>query len=604
MHPVLIGVRRLMFLAAFLVAGGWVHGQGDVQRVEGFSAVEFHHNANRSTPSRDFRGLSVGYMTAGWWAAGQTKDNRVSWRTAPVPEKRRTTFVFVGATAVLPSEFTRGPQARLTVNGREAVVFNLGMNRDFTWSSGGFQLRYLSRRIEYPYFNSHRQLELHGNSGLYELTVPAEAVEAGKPVLLQVELLPFPAWPNGWFMVKHRTDALHPSAASVAGELDTLRFDLAAIGQQTHMLATQVYRGASGGDGFVHGVVYENGFRHLHPADLIALQNGEVLMLTREATEHYSNDGDVVMVRSKDGGRTWGRREVVAAIKDVDEREGCGVQLRDGTIVVGVFYNNLYNPDGSYNFEWKKNPPPLLKPELGLRYLGSYVITSNDNGHTWSAPSFINNRGTPFTDIEGPTDAPIELPDGSVVMGMIGENTEKDPLNRSAIMLRSTDRGKTWAYLSTIAADPGGKLGGFLEPGIVRTKKGRIVAAMRNHGPAQAIWVTHSDDDGRTWAPVRQTPMVGHPTDLIQLADGRLMASYGIRTPHTKPTGVRVCFSRDEGLTWDIESEIQLRNDFGNWDVGYPESLQFPDGHVLTVYYYNLLGKYKIGSTLWTPPAR
>ena len=324
-------------------------------------------------------------------------------------------------------------------------------------------------------------------------------------------------------------------------------------------------------------------------------------MLTREATEHYSNDGDVVMVRSKDGGKTWGPREVVAALKDVDEREGCGVQLRDGTIVVGIFYNNLYNPDGSYNFAWKKDLPALQKAEKGLRYLGAYVTTSKDNGHTWSAPSFIETKGTPFSDIEGPTDAPIEMPDGSIVMGMIGENTHTDPNNRSAIMLRSIDQGRTWSYLSTLASDPGGKLGGFMEPGIVRTKTGRIVAGLRNHGPDQAIWVTHSDDNGKTWAPVQKTRMIGHPVDLIQLADGRLMASYGIRTPHTKPTGVRACFSRDNGETWDIETEVQLRNDFSNWDVGYPESLQFPDGRVLTVYYYNQLGKYYIGSTWWKP---
>lgn len=592
-------VRFFMFLAALAVTARAAQSQ----RVEGFASVEFHHNANRGQTSRDFRGMATGYMTAGWWAAGQMQRNVVSWKTAPVPAKAATTFVFIGASAILPSEFTRGPQAKLSVNGREAVTFTLGMTRDFTWRQGGYELRYLSRRVEYPYFNAHRQLELNGNSGLYELTVPADALEARQAAVLQVELLPFPEWSHGWFMVKHRTDALARTPELLAGEIDTLQRDMAVVNQQTHMLATQVYKKETASDSFQHQVVFENGFRHLHPADIIALQNGELLVLTREATEHYSNDGDVVMVRSKDGGRTWGPREVVAAIKDVDEREGCGVQLRDGTIVVGVFYNNLYNPDGSYNFEWKKNVPALMRAEQGLRYLGSYVITSKDNGHTWSAPSFIDMKGTPYSDAEGPTDAPIEMPDGSILMGLIGENIHTDPLNRSAILVRSADKGKTWTYFSTIASDPGGKLGGFLEPGIVRTKTGRIVAALRNHGPDQAIWVTHSDDGGKTWVPVRKTNMIGHPVDLIQLRDGRLMASYGIRTPHTKPTGVRACFSRDNGETWDIESEVQLRNDFGNWDVGYPESLEQADGRVLTVYYYNQLGKYYIGGTFWTPPA-
>ena len=95
--------------------------------------------------------------------------------------------------------------------------------------------------------------------------------------------------------------------------------------------------------------------------------------------------------------------------------------------------------------------------------------------------------------------------------------------------------------------------------------------------------------------------MIGHPADLIQLTDGRLMASYGIRPEHARPGGVRAGFSNDNGETWDIRSEVQLRNDFINMDVGYPESLEMADGTVLTVYYYNLLGKYFIGGTFWKP---
>jgi hypothetical protein len=140
-----------------------------------------------------------------------------------------------------------------------------------------------------------------------------------------------------------------------------------------------------------------------------------------------------------------------------------------------------------------------------------------------------------------------------------------------------------------------------LEPGIVHTKSGRIVAALRNHGPDHAIWVTHSDDSGKTWTPTKETAMIGHPADLLQLSDGRLMASYGIRTEHALPEGVRACFSNDDGETWDIGGEVQVRNDFRNWDIGYPESLELPDGRVLTVYYGNLFGKYFLGGTFWRP---
>src|SRR5258705_10051024 len=174
----------------------------DRQKLEGFDTVQFHYNANRMAASRDFRGTTPGYMTAGWWAAGQMKKNILSWKTAIVPDKKVTTFSFIGASTVLPSEFTRGPQVKLTVNDQYALTFSIGFNRDFTWKEGEYELKYISKRIEYPYFGSHRQLELNGNSGIYQLSVPASVVEAGKPVTLQVEIMPFERWDKGWFMVK------------------------------------------------------------------------------------------------------------------------------------------------------------------------------------------------------------------------------------------------------------------------------------------------------------------------------------------------------------------------------------------------------------------
>jgi sialidase-1 len=570
------------------------------QWVEGFGEVEFHHNANGATPTRDFRGLARGYMTAGWWAPGEMKKNFVAWKTATVPAKQETTFVFVGATSVLPSEFSLGPKAKLSVNGHEVLEFTIGVNQDHLWKQGDYELKYISKRVEYPYFGSHRELrELNGNSGIFQLTVPASAVQANLPVTLKVELLPFERWSHGWFMVKERRDALEKSIETLEGEVESLRQDVAVLNEQTHTLATKLYGDLSGANRFEHEVIYQNGFKHVHPADLIQLRNGELLLMAREGTEHISNDGDVIMLRSKDRGKTWGEKQSIAAIKDLDEREGCGIQLKDGTVVVGIFYNNLYDADGRYNSKQLKESSP--QPSDKRRELGTYIITSHDNGHTWSEPNYIDTRGMPFANLEGPTDAPIEMPDGSIVMGVIAYRLNGDARDIASVMLRSSDEGKTWKYLSTIADDPGGTLGGFVEPGLVRTKSGRIVAGLRNHGPDNAIWVTYSDDDGKSWVPVKKTEMIGHPVDLIQLSDGRLMASYGVRTQHARPEGVRACFSDDNGATWDIQTEVQIRNDFSNWDVGYPESLELPDGRVLTVYYGNLFGKYFLGGTYWKP---
>ncbi len=565
-----------------------------VQWVEGFASVEFHHNANRGSSTRDFRGTARAYLTAGWWAPGQVADNRVAWRTAIVPSAEKTTFAFVGATSVLPPEISLGPTARLSVNGRPAVTFTLGVSRDFTWRAGEFELKYVSKRTESPYFGLSRQGDPHGHSGLFHLTVPASAVEAGKAALLQVEILPFPRWSNGWFAVKERRACLQTTVETLQGEVDALRQDVSVLVQHTQILATRAYADHFSTPDLKHQVIYQNGYRHLHPADLIALKNGDLLIMAREASEHYARDGDVIMLRSRDGGQTWSERQVIGGIKDLDEREGCGLQLRDGTLVVGVYYNGNYGADGAYGTRPQEdNAKPVL---------GTYIITSRDDGRTWSEPKHLRYAGMPFTSTEGPTDAPVEFPDGSIGMALIGYRLHGDPKNSGSVFLRSTDQGSTWSYVSTIANDPGGSQGGFLEPGIVRTWTGRLVVALRNHQPEHHIWVTHSDDDGKTWAAPRKTALRGHPVDLIQLADGRLLASYGVRPPiHDRPGGIRAAFSRDNGETWEIETEVQLRRDFINWDIGYPESHQFPDGRVLTVYYYNLFGRYFLGGTFWQP---
>jgi sialidase-1 len=584
-------------LAALVAAAATAQA---VQTIEGFEAVEFHNGANGSAPAQDFRGMARGYMTAGWWIPGQADKNYVSWMTAAVPEKVETRLVFVGATSPLPADLSRGPAAKISVNGQHAVTFSIGANQSHTWTEGRYTLKYTSKRVEFPYFGSHRELrELNGNSGVFELTVPASVIEAGKPAIIKVELLPHKDWKNGWFMVKERRDALAHTVGSLQGEVDSLRRDVAVLNQQTQMLASQQYRELTGGDRFEHVVLYKNGYRHLHPADLIRLRDGELLIMAREGAEHISNDGDVIMLRSRDNGKTWTDKQTIAGIENLDEREGCGLQLRDGTIVVGIFYNDLYDDDGVYKGPKRKTATEISTD--GRNALGTYIIKSADNGKTWSPPKHVETNGMPFKNIEGPTDAPIEMPDGSILMAVIGYGIDGDSKDKAAVMLRSQDKGETWSYFSTIADDPGGKLGGFLEPGIVRTKSGRIVAGLRNHGPNKAIWVAHSDDDGKSWTPPRETAMIGHPADMIQLADGRLMASYGVRTEHTLPEGVRACFSSDDGQTWDIGTEVQIRNDFRNWDIGYPESMQLPDGRVLTVYYGNLFGNYFLGGSFWKP---
>ncbi|HQO33832.1 MAG TPA: exo-alpha-sialidase, partial [bacterium] len=67
--------------------------------------------------------------------------------------------------------------------------------------------------------------------------------------------------------------------------------------------------------------------------------------------------------------------------------------------------------------------------------------------------------------------------------------------------------------------------------------------------------------------------------------------------------GIRARISKDEGQTWD--PEIILRCDGASWDLGYPRTVQRPDGKCVTVYYFHHPDQPEryIGCTIWDPNA-
>lgn len=167
----------------------------------------------------------------------------------------------------------------------------------------------------------------------------------------------------------------------------------------------------------------------------------------------------------------------------------------------------------------------------------------------------------------------LELPDGTLLTTMEG-NLETDNLTpndrRSAsealfmqrtIIVTSKDEGRTWNYLSTVAApvagDPVGE--GFDEPAILRLNDGRILCVMRT-GHFSPLYASWSSDDGQTWTEPRYTGLDrGCDPHLLTLRDGRTLLSYGERFPagsYLKPRKrgalVKFALSEDGGETWQV----------------------------------------------------
>src|SRR5262249_61540283 len=112
-------------------------------------------------------------------------------------------------------------------------------------------------------------------------------------------------------------------------------------------------------------------------------------------------------------------------------------------------------------------------------YLGTYIIRSKDDGHTWGTAVPVNIRPVKH----GGTRTPVmELPDGGLLLAMYGRVQDFHFFGPGettrAFFVRSDDGGDNWEDYSTIAFDPA-MVNAFSEASCLRLNYGRIVCPMR-----------------------------------------------------------------------------------------------------------------------------
>ncbi|MGC9319103.1 MAG: sialidase family protein [Armatimonadota bacterium] len=101
-------------------------------------------------------------------------------------------------------------------------------------------------------------------------------------------------------------------------------------------------------------------------------------------------------------------------------------------------------------------------------------------------------------------------------------------------LLRSTDRGRTWEYVSTI--------GERHEPGVEFLSDTEMTAVLRQGTmhPLEQVW---SEDAGQTWSEQTVLEFGSVDPDVVLMSNGVLACSYG------RP-GSCIAFSTDRGRTW------------------------------------------------------
>ena len=167
----------------------------------------------------------------------------------------------------------------------------------------------------------------------------------------------------------------------------------------------------------------------------------------------------------------------------------------------------------------------------------------------------------------------VELDDGTLVLPL-----SDVPHYQRVFVVRSMDGGHSWG-----SPIPAAEMEGcfFEEPAPLLLPSGRILLGLRDNA-SRSIMTTRSDDGGLSWSPAEPTGIDGYPAHLLRLADGRLLCTYGFRKP---PFAIRAVLSEDDGVSWQATRPISIRAGLPNKNLGYPCTLQLPDGDLVTIYY-------------------
>ena len=285
----------------------------------------------------------------------------------------------------------------------------------------------------------------------------------------------------------------------------------------------------------------EEGYHTYRIPSLIVTAKGTVLAFCegRRKSGGDSGDIDLVLKRSTDGGKTWGRQQVVWD----DGENTCGnpcpvIDESTGTIWLLMTHNLGTDPESAI----------IKKTSKGARTV--WVCRSEDDGVTWSKPveitaSVKNPDWTWFATGPG---VGIQMRGGKHA-GRLIVPCDAMADKPYSLAIFSDDHGLTWKK-------GGLSPGGFNECQAVELAEGRLMLNMRNHATAIARGVCFSDDGGETWKDCTQDAALPEPQCQASILrynwsepskPGRILFSNPAGNTRANMT---VRMSEDDGKTW------------------------------------------------------
>jgi hypothetical protein len=250
------------------------------------------------------------------------------------------------------------------------------------------------------------------------------------------------------------------------------------------------------------------------------------------------SDGSLVVAdrHSSDAGRTWQAGPTLHT---------GAYQLPDGEIVQLGFHSQRTDRAGYFSIPLIRSPDNgrTIHSETALLHIPDATGGTGDDGKPYQGPVADH--------------AIVGLRDGSLLAAMYGQFSDDHILvptmpeawkcyKYRTFVVHSTDRGKTWEYLSTVAYDPNIGLESFCEADLLTLPNGDILCFMRTGGSGgkyTPLYLSRSANDGKTWSKPQAIADRGVWPNTCRLRNGVIVCTYG------RP-GNWLAFSLDEGKTW------------------------------------------------------
>ena len=304
---------------------------------------------------------------------------------------------------------------------------------------------------------------------------------------------------------------------------------------------------------------------HYKAPSLARLSDGKILLSFSMAEDNEGLDSSVFLAKSLDNGQSWSEPLLIYSSAGwTCLNMGGLVPFSDQLVRLIVGRTKIdYSLGGD---------EPFSDFETGF-------IDSFDQGETWVEHFTEIDLFPAWTEVYGQSN-PHLLKNGQFLMAMMGTMV-RDVQWHSGVSFCDPDKGYSFSKPVITASDPERH---YSDIDVVRLDDGRLLSVIREHILLQTVF-SHSEDEGKTWSPIRFTGFKGSNIKLHKLNSGIIVCLYRDEDPDLR--GVSVSQSNDGGVNWNPIGQIySASNDslhFPHLKCGYPDIVRINDRDLLGI---------------------